>query len=459
MSRRALTAAAGLLAGTLLLGCHGANEGAIDYRYFPPPDVGALRLAQVLGTVTPHADAPLLHSPLAAGTAQLQRAERKYAATLSPAAAATAIHPGEGFSITLQQAFVSDFAEGGVTPADVFDKRGEIAVVAGVRELTGGEAGGPGLGAGFVAAAPALDDRPTSGRVVFYSGDVTGRSRLVGDADGQYLNFSAVPLHVAHDYAGGPIEISLYLLELDGAERDRSRDLLATLAAFGDRAYPPGSPVLALLDELGGALLASVPDESVEFRYTCVLHPCREGALPQAQLREGNYVFIKQDHRRLPGPLRAARNRLTDTPDPGAPVDWDRVRFDPLQGRLMTPADDGVRYRFYRDHTYLTLQVRRSGATDGLAPYCDPLPPPELLGLSGLTSLSGLAPPIGPAEAALPEPAPTGLAPTARDPGAVAVEANGGSTLPLWTRLPPPAAPALPAPPPLPLTTDPPRAE
>ncbi|MEM9701805.1 MAG: hypothetical protein AAF907_05120, partial [Planctomycetota bacterium] len=273
MSRRVRSAAVWLLGLTAFLGspgCHGANEGAIDYRYFPPPDRGALRLAQTLGARLPSVDSPTIGSPLVAGVAQYQRAERKYAATLTPEAVATVIQPGEGFAITLQQAFISDFGEGCLTAADVLEKRGEIAVVAGVRELAGLEAHAHEQG---VLTTAALNDRPGDGRVVFYSGDVSGRSAVIGDADGQYLNFSAVPLHIAHDYGGGPIEISLYLLELDGPERDRTRELLGTLAAFGDRVYAPGSPVLALLDELGSALLSSVPEESVEFRYTCVLHP------------------------------------------------------------------------------------------------------------------------------------------------------------------------------------------
>lgn len=447
MSRRAPIAAVGLLAAAALLGCHAANEGAIDYRYFPPPDAGALRVAQILGGRLPSPDAPLIDHPLSAGTAQLQRAERKYAAALSPAAAASAIRPGEAYSITLQQAFVSDFAESCMSPSDVIAARGEIAVVASVRELSADAAYGQSY-----AGDDSLGERPASGRVVFYSGDVAGRDGISRTSDGQYLNFSAVPLHVSPQYGGGPIEIRLFLLELDGAERDRSRELLGTLAAFGDRAYPPSSPVLALLDEMGGALLSAVPDESVEFRYTCVLHATPSGsaaasALPQAHLREGNYVFVKQDHRRVPGPRRVARVAV-DTipggvarlwggtadalPDPTAPVDWNRVLFDPLQGRLVAPDHAATRYRFYRDHTYLTLQVRRHEPA-GLA--CEPPPSgPALSELpsSGLPSLA--APPI---LSGLP-----GITPP------VAVESNGGSTLPIWTHLPHPATPPPSEPPP-----------
>jgi hypothetical protein len=427
MSRRVRHAAGLLLAGGLMVGCHAANEGAIDYRYFPPPDPGAVRLARVLGGLSPTVDAPLIDSPLAAGTAQLQRAERKYASTLSPREAATVIRPGEAFAVTLQQAFVADFGEGVLNPADWHDRRGEIAVVAGVRELAPGEAVGDSLDAAL--------ESPRTGRVVFYSGDVRGREALTRTAAGQYLNFSAVPLHLGAEYRGGPVEIRLYLLELDDREVEQMRWVLSTMAAFGDRAYPPGSPVLALLDELGGALLSGVPEESVEFRYTCVLHPqVGDSALPQAHLREGNYVFAKRDHARLPPPVRAVRDAAAllpagwsalrgkdrpPLPDPTEPVDWDRVRFDPLQGRLMAPDRHGQRYRFYEGHTYLTLQVRRMGEGG-----CEPTEP---LLTSPLRPPAALFPQDGP---------PNG--PTAPP---VAATANAGSTLPIWTRLPPPADP------------------
>ena len=388
---------------TAAAGCHAANEGVVDYRYFPPPDAGALRLAQTLGGLTPTPDAPRVAGPLAAGVSQLQRAERKYSASLTPADSASVVRPGEGFTITLQQAFVSDFGEGGLTAADPTGRAGRNRRRRGRpgTDRPGGVRPGVGSGDGAGNGVRAVRRRgPAHGR----AGGLLQRGRggpvAVDRGAGR-----AVPELFRRPAArrGGLRRRARWrsacpILELDGEERDRRRDLLGTLAAFGDRAYPPGSPVLAVLDELGAALLASVPDESVEFRYTCVLHPDRPGdPLPQAVLREGNYVFVKQDHRRLPPPLRAARDAAAALvpsppphPGPTAPVDWDVVRFDPLQGRLMAPDPGGARLRFYRRHTYLTLQVRRTGASAGAV-----CPPISHVSAAPTFPLSGLgSPPV-----------------------------------------------------------------
>jgi hypothetical protein len=89
--------------------------------------------------------------------------------------------------------------------------------------------------------------------------------------------------------------IQLTVLELDNAESAQVKSLLKTLASIGASAYPPASPVLAVLDRVGEQLLKGDTDDT-ELRYSFVLHPMNSLGDPRyAALAVGNYALVKEE--------------------------------------------------------------------------------------------------------------------------------------------------------------------
>ncbi len=89
--------------------------------------------------------------------------------------------------------------------------------------------------------------------------------------------------------------IQLTVLELDNAESAQVKSLLKTLASIGASAYPPTSPVLAVLDRVGEQLLKGDTDDT-ELRYSFVLHPTNSLGDPRyAALAVGNYALVKEE--------------------------------------------------------------------------------------------------------------------------------------------------------------------
>lgn len=243
-------------------------------------------------------------------------------------------------SVHLQQLFIKDFTEAIRNPlrkdACV---QGEIAVVIKVFELE------PGKDIEFSPEAV------NSGRLVYYSDDVRKN---------QFLNFSSLPVYGPIDYKGNPFVIVIHIIEID-ASKNYLKRLLQTLVGAGKKVYPPSSPVLSLLDELGGALLkGKESNNDVEFRYHMVLYP--QGGhekLKMPNIEAGDYVFVRKEDR-------------------ADPVKWENIVLDPNEGRLYTNKNntqppntagatetskcqqqDREFEHLYTDETYLTLQINK----------------------------------------------------------------------------------------------------
>jgi len=240
----------------------------------------------------------------------------------------SAIRKNDSISIHLEQVYIKDFYEipafwRGETSKDL---RGEIAIVVRAFELTEGQD---------------LDFRPSAveaGRLVYYSDDVR---------KGQFLNFSYLPVYGPITYKGNPIVLQIYILELDTGT-EKLKPLLSTLARAGANVYPPASPVLSLIETLGSAFLSGNKDD-VLFRYSLVLHPNQGYAdMDYPILEAGQYVFLRKE------------DRL-------APEDWDRIKLDQEDGRLVlttSPASqatsrNGGSGELYRDETYAVLAIQK----------------------------------------------------------------------------------------------------
>ena len=294
------------------IGCAGRNEGRVEHRL-----------------VGPHAD-----GTGEGGTNLHPLPHGKY--IFSPDPAGAAINKGDPIIVTLQEAFIANFEE--ALPwlqgkdAMVGSVQGEIAVLGRARELDGAEP---------IAADGGLSK---AGRVLYYSGDVRIESNKT--SKGQYLNFSGRPFYGPISYSGKPFMIELGIIELDNEENQRIRNLLVQLASIGQKAYPPASPVLTVLNDLGDALLSGDQDDT-ELAYDVTLYPFKSRSnVSHSFLQEGFLVLVKEDHRRL----------VLERAAPSSPVPWDRLRFDSNRNRLMVRSSSG-NYEEYTDHTYLVLRI------------------------------------------------------------------------------------------------------
>ncbi|MCC7389237.1 MAG: hypothetical protein IT431_10760 [Phycisphaerales bacterium] len=213
--------------------------------------------------------------------------------------------------VSLKQAYVNNFSEG------YFDKRGEVAVLATVREG----------GGGWVGSAP------KTGRIVYFGEGVREQT---------FLNFRDQPVYGPITYRGGDVHARISLIEVDFGDNERNRQMLRTAAQLGQAVYPPASPVLAALEKLGGSLLEANGDD-IDLDYVLRLSSTAWAApadsagseyrVPRehidAWLAEGYYIFVRTDtHER----------RLTE-------ADWASLRLDPSTGVLyrMTGQFESIR--------------------------------------------------------------------------------------------------------------------
>jgi hypothetical protein len=222
------------------------------------------------------------------------------------------ISKGEAISVKLTAAYICDFRESikardwfsssnaGAEPCAGGDgnvndfggaqnTRGEIAILANVGERT------TTTGLTFNPA-----DIQRNGRVVYYNEDVR--------ESGQLINALNIPLYGPKSYEGGTFFMDLAIMELDNDENEQGRQLLQELAKVGSAAYAPGTPVLNLLNTLGGALLGANGDD-VELRYQMEFDPTYIGntladsqtvmapRTSRAPLREGYYAIVRMERR------------------------------------------------------------------------------------------------------------------------------------------------------------------
>lgn len=215
------------------------------------------------------------------------------------------IKPNEAFSVRLISAFICDFRESsnpfdglargnkgatkckGGTGGQHPGTRGEIAIVANVGERSG---------------TTGLTFNPSeiqNGRVIYYNEDVR--------ETGQLINAKNLPVYGPITYGGNPIYMDWSVLELDNKENAAARQLLKQLASLGSTVAAPYTPVLQLLNSLGGALIAANGDD-LEMRYQletdsyfACKNPsdakCKTEVVSRMPLREGYYAFVRSENR------------------------------------------------------------------------------------------------------------------------------------------------------------------
>jgi hypothetical protein len=233
------------------------------------------------------------------------------------------VQKGQIISVYLQQAYIDEFKERG--EGNFFrKKRGEIAVVARVAELESG------TDFDFTVAGR---DR---GRLVYYS---------EGVQEGQFLNFSQLPIYGPIEYTGKPLLLEFYIIELDVKENTEVSGLLAAAAGLGAIAYPPASPILKVLDTIGGGLLKANQSD-LEFKYhaTLLAGDMQIAALRNGRLEYGNYVFVRM-------PYTNPKDKGSTSVHP-----WSEWWFNQKNGRLYGDRNCSSLV----SQNYLSVQINRA---------------------------------------------------------------------------------------------------
>jgi hypothetical protein len=140
------------------------------------------------------------------------------------------VKKGQIISVKVLQAFIHDFQE----TTFFGPKLGEIAVVGNVREQD--------VGSDFDFTSAGID----RARMIYYSDGVREK---------QFLNFSQLPVYGPIAFGGKPLNIEFYIVELDKQNNSQVSELLATVAGLGAMAYPPASPTLKFLGDIGSSLI------------------------------------------------------------------------------------------------------------------------------------------------------------------------------------------------------------
>lgn len=257
--------------------------------------------------------------------------------------------PNDTLAIRVLQAYVCDFSEASVreylwiferlSPAytqcrrsnaifnDSYQEtRGEIAVVAEAFEQ-----GDQRLE--FQAGIEATE----KGRLIYFGEDVR--------ETGQFLNLTNIPLYGPTAYAGKPFVIRLSVVELDDTENKQLSSTIEQLAQLGQKAYPPGSDILGLLNGLGKAFLSGSQDD-LEFDYLIVFDGHGGTTSSHAPLAVGTYVLVRKEDRNRPFP-------------------WDEVKLERQSGRLICVNKNEKigcyeKDEEFRGETYFSLKVTKN---------------------------------------------------------------------------------------------------
>ncbi|TSD59468.1 hypothetical protein FFI97_003800 [Variovorax sp. KBS0712] len=235
-----------------------------------------------------------------------------------------AIQKGDVITVHLSQVFINEFVERGASLLG-FKKRGEIAIVARIAEQD--------AQTDFDFSVAGRD----RGRLIYYS---------EGVAPGQYLNFSQLPIYGPIEYHGKPLLLEFYIMELDIKENTEISGLLTAAASLGAVAYPPASPVLKVLDTIGGGLLKANKSD-IEFKYHASLLPGAEqiNSLHSGRLEYGNYAFVRM-------PFADSGGSGSSSTHP-----WTRWWFNQKNGRIY---EDATCNSVLKNRTYLTVQINRA---------------------------------------------------------------------------------------------------
>lgn len=285
------------------------------------------------------------------------------------------IKKGEYFSLTMLSAFICDFRERRGLDIFLYDKTnqsgdgqdvgctyGGLYKSSGHKRVTRGEITlivNSGESSKTKSLTMNPSDVPSNGRVIYYNDDIR--------ESGQLINALNLPIYGPKKYNGKNFLFEMWMLELDGNENDRIKALLDTLADIGGTAYPPSSPILNLLNHLGGAILAGRGDDlEARFQMRFDVAPPTEGQAGTIQylskvhrlpLMEGYYAFVREENRDL-------------TPE------WSKIGVNKKLGVLcnydlenqtcINKNDPFNENNTYRDRTWFLVRVARESADAAL---------------------------------------------------------------------------------------------
>lgn len=231
----------------------------------------------------------------------------------------------ETISVTLQQAFIADLGSG---------SDNSVVVIVKCLELNGGNR---------ISFSKGV---PGDGRVVFFSPDVRVK---------QFLNFSQMPIYGPITYKGSPLLFEIYIVRLKDDNREAGRGMLNVIANLGKVVYPPASPFLDYLNQIGTSILNS-PNNDIVFHYTMTLYP-DDGykKLKNGVVEAGDYFFIRE------------KKRENKTP-------WNDLCLDEESGRLYKKNKGQPDCKqamhdetnLYDDNTYLSIQINKGYNSIGL---------------------------------------------------------------------------------------------
>ncbi len=224
---------------------------------------------------------------------------------------------GDTLQITLSQALVAEFPE----PALLGRKRGDIAIVASVRER--------GVGDDFNFNAGSEN----TGRVVFFQRNVAPEAPL---------NLANLPIYGPATYTGKPLMVTLHIIEVDEASGTAASSLVDTLANLAKTVTPVNAAAISVLNSLGGALLRSNKNDIIaEYRAEFLPGEAEHQAVKTMALEYGNYAFVVS---KTPGDWHI----------------WNNYLFDQRNARIFTGTPErGSCGGALKDHTWLTFQVNR----------------------------------------------------------------------------------------------------
>lgn len=320
------------VAAAMLSGCDShLNEGAVTPSFIVTQNFGS---ASAVGHPLSSGGGQFFHPPTDALARQIEN--------------------GHNYSINLISGFICDFRESGFLSSgdgtnagaelcgendrevgESAGTRGEIAIIANVIERDGTNEG-----------SRVYDDFVRSGRVVFYSEDVR--------ESGQVLNFRNIPLAGPIKYNGGSVFAKISIVEFNDQENEQTKALFTKLEELGTASgFFPASPVLQVLNDLGGAVLSENKDD-VEFLFQFQLDPAAESDARtgdrtttfRAPLMEGYIVLLRQEN----------RSEDVDFGSQAQPQLYLCVR----QGVISEDPDCLVTYR---EQTWMIVRVSKEAAT------------------------------------------------------------------------------------------------
>ena len=273
---------------------------------------------------------PLLPTPLV----------RRYQSDVS--GGSTPFKRGDYYSIDVQQGVMGTRLLEGDFLGKEWGNHGQFAVLANVFEFAAADASDTEKAARrfiqFGSSAVPPGSNPGL-KLIYYSGDVQRR---------QPFNFSNIPLRARGTYSGNSVAIQLVVIEIDNVSAP-VREMLSTLADFGQSALPGPTVAKDILLGLGKSLLSGSNHDDRLLEYRFVLSPASDatgGA--EAIFAPGQYVIRRTQAR-------------------GAEIGWGNVRLDQNTGRLFSIEGEPI-----RDDLYFTLNIKRYSAAAGEESYAAP---------------------------------------------------------------------------------------